>query len=444
MSWQLQIHDPSGEIRRFPLSKTHVLGRGEQADILLRDPTASPRAGSLFSMPEKEDAPQHFWFKVAEDSPPASLGDLMIREANIPYGVQFKIGETRLSIQPRCSENPVPSSPPGVRPWLCRSEAGRRLLWTAKKAAETSLSIYVAGETGTGKEVLAHLLHAWSPRKSGPFVPLHCGALSLSLIESELFGHVKGAFTGAIQQRPGALMQAHGGTLFLDEIGDLPLDIQVKLLRFLENGEIRSVGADRTHKADVRLLCATHHPLHKLVEEGKFRRDLYYRLASVTLQIPTLRSRPEDLELLARHFANDHQKRLSPQALLRLQAHSWPGNVRELQHTIERACGLSGSLEPVLSEDAFSFLLNEENPSQISELDLGPSTLSLKEMERFALLRALRLTQGNRARAASLLGVARSTLFEMIKRHRIKGPRNTSLVNSPGDVQSKGLQPGLL
>src|SRR6185437_13187356 len=185
-----------------------------------------------------------------------------------------------------------------------------------------------ARETGTGKEVLAHLLHAWSARASGPFVPINCGALPLSLAESELFGHVKGAFTGAANQRPGALMQAHGGTLFLDEIGDLPLDIQVKLLRFLENGEIRPVGADRPSRADVRLICATHHPLQKLVEEGKFRRDLYYRLASVTLEIPSLRSRPEDVEMLARKFATELGKTISTQALLRLQVHSWPGNVR--------------------------------------------------------------------------------------------------------------------
>src|SRR3954467_3600220 len=172
----------------------------------------------------------------------------------------------------------------------------------ARKAAATPLSIYLAGETGTGKEVLAHLLHAWSQRAPGPFGPVHGGALPLSLAESELFGHVKGAFTGAVQSRPGALMQAHGGTLFLDEIGDLPLDIQVKLLRFLENGEIRPVGADRASRADVRIVCATHHPLHKLVEEGKFRRDLYYRLASVTIEIPSLRARPDDIHMLATKF----------------------------------------------------------------------------------------------------------------------------------------------
>jgi DNA-binding NtrC family response regulator len=292
--------------------------------------------------------------------------------------------------------------------------------------ATTPLSIYLAGETGTGKEVLAHLLHSWSDRASGPFVPLHCGALALSLAESELFGHVKGAFTGAIHQRPGALMQAHGGTLFLDEVGDLPMDIQVKLLRFLENGEIRPVGADRSSRADARILCATHHPLLKLVEEGKFRRDLYYRLASVTIEIPTLRSRPEDIELLATRFASELKRTLSPRAILRLQAHAWPGNVRELRHAIERASGLAGLFKPVLGEDSFEFLLTPDNISTTPTLELGAAVLSLQEMERVMLIKSLKLARGHRGQAAKILGVARSTLFEMLKRHKIQGPRALS------------------
>jgi transcriptional regulator with PAS, ATPase and Fis domain len=296
-------------------------------------------------------------------------------------------------------------------------------MWTARKAAATPLSIYLAGETGTGKEVLAHLLHAWSERASGPFVPINCGALPLALAESELFGHVKGAFTGAVSHRPGALVQAHGGTLFLDEIGDLPLDIQVKLLRFLENGEIRPVGADRPSRSEVRLICATHRPLLRLVEEGKFRRDLYYRLASVTIEIPPLRDRPEDVEMLATRFACDLERTLSPGAMLRLKAHTWPGNVRELRHAIERASGLAGPFSPVLGEESFEFLLTLENVTASPDLELRGSILKLEEMERIMVLKALKLSRGNRAAAARILGVARSTLFEMLKRHRITGPR---------------------
>ncbi len=429
MNLVLKIEDPTGDSRTASLSHlSHpsqpiVLGRGENCHILLKDPTVAQEALVLSPGEVRNASP--FWVKVPSLSPAGRLGDLCVREAHLPIGIPLQIGETRLTLLMKNSQNALPQFPSGARPWLTCSEEGRRTLWNTKKAAETGLSTYLAGETGTGKEVLAHLVHAWSSRKSGAFVPLHCGALPLSLAESELFGHVKGAFTGAHQNRPGALLQAHGGSLFLDEIGDLSMDIQVKLLRFLENGEIRPVGADRTSKVDVRLICATHHPLLKLVNEGKFRRDLYYRLASITIQIPTLRSRPEDISLLARQFGQELDRSISPDAILRLQAYSWHGNVRELRHAIERATGIAGTFSPVLNEDAFEFLLNPENLSENPELELGQATLTLKEMEKAMLLKALRLSQGNRAKAARILGVARSTLFEMLKRHKIRETRKT-------------------
>lgn len=418
--WQLRIQDPSGETRTIPLSGAARLGRAENSDILLRDPTASSEAALIWP---KDGTDTPFWVRILADSDSALLGGLPVREAQIPPGLALELGETRLTLERNGQRPSLPAFPSGVRPWLTADEAGKEILWTAKKAAATPLSVYVAGETGTGKEVIAHLLHAWSERASGPFVPLHCGALALSLAESELFGHVKGAFTGALHHRPGALMQAHNGTLFLDEIGDLPLDIQVKLLRFLENGEIRPVGSDRNSHANVRLLCATHHPLKRLVEEGKFRRDLYFRLASITIEIPPLRQRPIDIAMLAREFARALGRSLLPQAVLRLQAHEWPGNVRELRHAIERASGLAGPFTSTLGEDAFQFLLDAENVSVAPGLELGAPVLTLQEMERVLLLKALRLSGGNRAQAAKILGVARSTLFEMLKRHKIRGPK---------------------
>lgn len=421
MSLQLKIEDPTGECRTTLLnSETPLtLGRSEHCDILLRDPTVAQQAAVLSKGESQHSSP--LWLRIPATSPAGRLGDLCVREAHLPIGIPFQLGETRLTLQRRGTLSPLPEFPSGTRHWITQTESGRKTLWNAKKSAETQLSIYLSGETGTGKEVLAHLIHAWSPRKSGPFVPLHCGALPLSLAESELFGHVKGAFTGAHQSRPGALLQAHGGTLFLDEIGDLPMDIQVKLLRFLENGEIRPVGADRPSKVDVRLICATHQHLLKLVEEGKFRRDLYYRLASITVQIPSLRTRPDDVAVLAQQFAAEMDRRISPHALLRLQAHSWPGNVRELRHAVERASGLAGTFNPMLSEEAFEFLLSPENISERPELELGQPVLTLKEMEKIMLLKALRLSKGNRAKAARILGVARSTLFEMLKRHKVRG-----------------------
>ena len=421
MNWQIRIHDPSGEIRVLPIRGSAVLGRGEGATIALRDPTVGPEAALLWLNPAEEGGA--YWLRVPEGAAAARLGDISVREACLPPGLPLALGETRIVLEREPETESLPEQPQGLRPWLTCSNTGRKTLWLTKKAAATPLSLYLAGETGTGKEVLAHLAHAWSERASGPFVPLHCAALPLALIESELFGHVKGAFTGAVHQRPGALMQAHGGTLFLDEIGDLPMDIQVKLLRFLENGEIRPVGADRLSRADVRLVCATHKPLLKLVDEGKFRRDLYYRLASVTIEIPSLRSRPEDTEMLATRFGTELKRSLTPRALLRLQAHSWPGNVRELRHAIERASGLAGPFVSLLDEEAFEFLLTPENVMRSPALELGLPVLSLEEMERVMILKALRLARGNRSDAARILGIARSTLFEMLKRHKIRGPR---------------------
>lgn len=436
--WQIKIQDPSGETRRIPLSSVAqgsvILGTDEHADILLRDPTVPSRAailwtrqGSRLGASQNPSQNSPYWLRVEDNAPSLRLGDLDIREAHLPAHLPLQLGETRLSIEPRRHDPGLPSFPAGLPPWLTTSESGKQVLWMAKKAATTPLSIYLGGETGTGKEVMAHLIHAWSDRALGPFIPINCGALPFALAESELFGHAKGAFTGAHSQRPGAFMQAHNGTLFLDEVADLPLDIQVKLLRFLENGELRAVGADKTSRADVRVICATHKPLKPLVEEGKFRRDLYYRLASISIEIPPLRSRPEDIELLAQRFAGLLDRALSERALLRLQAHSWPGNVRELRHAIERSSGLASPFTPMLGEEAFEFLLTAENIESTPELELGAPVLTLEEMERVLLLKALKISRGNRAKAARILGVARSTLFEMIKRHRVQGPRTQAL-----------------
>ncbi len=421
MKWQFKIEDPSGETRTIPFEGKAVIGRAEHCKISLRDPTVLPEAATVWPLDATLSSP--YWLKVSESSSFARISDLPIREAEIPEGIPFQIGETRITLESTRSPVLQPCLPSGVKPWLTKTESRYQVLLMAKKTAATPLSIYLAGETGTGKEVMAHLIHSWSDRASGPFVPLNCGALTLSLAESELFGHAKGAFTGAIAHRTGALMQAHGGTLFLDEIGDLPSDIQVKLLRFLENGEIRPVGADHFSRADVRLICATHKPLLTMVEKGQFRRDLYYRIASVILEIPPLRNRLLDIELLSNQYATELKHSLSPQALLRLKSYTWPGNVRELRHAIERACGISGPLNSLLTERDFEFLLSPQSLERDPELHFG-AVLSLREMERAMVLKALRLSAGNRRAAAKILGVARSTLFEMLKRHRIQGPRS--------------------
>lgn len=391
------------------------IGSSPDADIQLRDPTASAWAADWNG--------EHL--EAAVDAPSFRILDLDARYSAWPEKWRVSIGESVLEWCEEDSAPQLPATPSGTKSWRTFTPEGSKTLWGVRKAAETPLSVYLCGETGTGKEVLAHLLHAWSPRVGAPFIPLHCGALPASLAESELFGHVKGSFTGAHRDRPGALLQAHGGTLFLDEIGDLSLELQVKLLRFLEDGEIRPVGSDRTTRADVRIVCATHHRLDSLVAEGKFRQDLYYRIASVTVEIPPLRTRPRDVAALADSFAKEFGKSLTPRAKLRLQAHTWPGNVRELRHAIERAVGFSGAGVEILPEDAFSFLYEGEKGLQAAA---PTGCLTLEEMEREMLVRALRLTSGNRGEAAKILGIARSTLFEMLKRHRIQGPRRPILV----------------
>jgi transcriptional regulator with GAF, ATPase, and Fis domain len=214
--------------------------------------------------------------------------------------------------------------------------------------------------------------------------------------------------------------------LFLDEVGDLPPELQVKLLRFLESGEIRPVGSDRVLHADVRVICATHKPLLALVQEGKFRQDLYYRLASIPIEIPPLRNRPEDIRALSIRFANQFEKTLTPDAISRLQVSPWPGNVRELRHSIERACGSVGPFESVIHANHFSFLINHSQPvaANLAEASL-PGVCRLKDMEKILILKALRISNGNRTDAAKILGIARSTLFEMMRRHEIVGPRSS-------------------
>jgi transcriptional regulator with GAF, ATPase, and Fis domain len=406
----LMIRDPGGHERQLKLTKFPAV-----IDTL--DPKIGPEA-FVIERPEGRNP----ILLCLQPGLLARVSGLNLQAFEIPFGTPIRIGDSELVFENQAPKTLPLSFPDGVQGWHCVSDGGREMLQSVKKSSLTRLSIYLSGETGTGKEVLARLVHAWSDRAGRSFVPINCGALPVSLAESELFGHVKGSFTGAVRDRPGALLQAHGGTLFLDEVGDLPPELQVKLLRFLEDGEIRPVGSERVVHADVRIVCATHKPLKSLVQEGKFRQDLYFRLASIPIRIPPLRDRSEDIRLLAKRFASDQGKSLSAEALTRLQVHPWPGNVRELRHAVERASGLSGPFESVLSVEDFEFLVNDGDSGTALEVGL-PGVASLKEMEKWMLLRSLRIANGNRSDAARVLGVARSTLFEMMKRHGIPGPR---------------------
>ncbi|MEO5968893.1 MAG: sigma 54-interacting transcriptional regulator, partial [Bdellovibrionia bacterium] len=208
MIWNLKVNEPSGEIRNIRLQGSMTIGRGVQSNLILRDPTVAGEAAQLWQDNTQDNSLDHsmkssvFWLKIPTHSPPGQLGGMAVREVQFPIGIPLQLGETHLTIEPQISGRELPSAPVNSQPWLTCAESGKELLWMARKTALTPLSIYLAGETGTGKEVLSHLIHTWSDRKSGPFVPLNCGALPPSLVESELFGHVKGAFTGAIHHRP--------------------------------------------------------------------------------------------------------------------------------------------------------------------------------------------------------------------------------------------------
>ncbi len=301
-----------------------------------------------------------------------------------------------------------------------RSPAMRRLMEMVAMVAPSEATVLVTGESGTGKELIARAIHANSSRRSGPLVAVNCAALSETLLESELFGHEKGAFSGADKRREGRFMQADKGTIFLDEIGETSAAMQAKLLRAIQEREIQRVGSDRTSRVDVRIVAATNRDLKAEVEAGRFREDLYYRLNVMTLAVPPLRDRAEDIPLLAMHFLRKFAeanrktaKGFTPQAMDLLLKHDWPGNVRELENAVERAVVLMPG----------DFVTERELPLGVvqayapQELEPGPAAIQpLEAVEREAILAALEVTGGNKTEAAKQLGITRKTLLAKLQR----------------------------
>jgi DNA-binding NtrC family response regulator len=302
------------------------------------------------------------------------------------------------------------------------------VLRAAQLVSKADCPVLILGESGTGKEELARTLHRLSPRAAGPFIPVNCGALPSELAESELFGHRRGAFTGADRDHPGFVGAAEGGTLFLDEIGDLPLSLQPKLLRFLERGERQPLGEPRARAVDVRVLAATHRDLHAASDQGLFRRDLFYRLHVVPLELPPLRLRGNDVLLLADHFltelASMHGRaspRLTRPARRALLAHRWPGNVRELRHLCERlVLLLPGQL---LGPENLGLTVRApcNAAGRAGLLQLPAEGLEFEALEHDLLRQAMEQARGCKARAARLLGLSRNTLLYRLKKHAIDG-----------------------
>lgn len=309
---------------------------------------------------------------------------------------------------------PFHTSPIGTAPVF------RQLLNTAELVAATRASVLVLGESGSGKEVLARHIHAMSPLAHMPFVAVNCAALPENLVESELFGFKKGAFSHALQDREGLIRSAEGGTLFLDEIGELPLPVQAKLLRFLENGEILPLGSDRAVHVNVRIVAATNSPLERMVKEGRFRADLYYRLQVVPMEVMPLRERASDIPQLAAHFMGEAARThgLTPlsfdaEAMNTLKAYGWPGNIRELKNLCERLTILCASRRDPLGVDNLPAEMRGERKAFAPAA--GP--MSLEEQERDMIRQAMERAKGNKTQAARMLGITRYTLLYRLKKH---------------------------
>jgi DNA-binding NtrC family response regulator len=300
--------------------------------------------------------------------------------------------------------------------FIHKSRRMRDILSLIRKVAPTDSPVFIQGESGTGKELIANTIWHHSTRKSLPFIALNCAALSENLIESEIFGHEKGAFTNAYQTKHGIVEVADKGTLFLDEIGEMPLGLQAKLLRFLDSGEFRRVGGNKMLKVDVRVIAATNRNLTDAIREGKFREDLYYRLNVINIVIPPLRERTEDTRDLAHYFLKKYSRKLSkeikgfePAVLDQLDLYQWPGNVRELENIIERAVILCDS-ERITAEDIAI-------PEMALQKDNGSQPPSLEELEKEHILKVLRETNGNQSRASQVLGIDRKTLYHKVRKY---------------------------
>jgi DNA-binding NtrC family response regulator len=362
------------------------------------------------------------WGLLAEDAPKPGLRPLASHVAPLTAGQALGLGLV------------------GIGP------AMMEVLAKARSAAATKATVLLQGESGTGKEVIARAIHRMSPEADGPFAPVHCGAIPENLIESELFGYTKGAFTDARKDTPGKFREAHGGTIFLDEVATMPLAAQVRLLRVLQEKEVQPLGGGGPIKVDVRVVAATNTDLWKKVQEGHFREDLFYRLEVVPITLPPLRDRREEVPFLAQHFLNRkarehglYPKALHPSVDPLLKAMPWPGNVRQLENAIERAIVLSTG-RPVLTREDFAFLAERLPDGEelvaglppVSEvaaapmasasvpMDLPPEGLDLNqvvsEVEKKLMLQSLQITRGNKKRAAELLGLKRTTFLEKMKR----------------------------
>jgi transcriptional regulator with PAS, ATPase and Fis domain len=416
---------------RLPLGPMPLtVGTAQLAHLKLTDPTVSRMHCQILPRPDGVRITD------AGSTNGTFVDGVRIRDADLTAGANIRVGATTLRLELGSEVVRVPlSEQHSFGKLVGGSLEMRRLYAMMTRIARTETTVLIQGETGTGKELVARELHEHSARASGPFVAVDCGAIAPTVIESELFGHVRGAFSGAVSDRRGLFEEANGGTICLDEIGELPLALQAKLLRALENREVRRVGSNAARPIDVRLLASTNRPLAQSVNEGSFREDLYYRLAVIELVLPPLRTRREDVPALAQHFYERFSGQgdgLPAELLSSLLTRSWPGNVRELRNFMERCVTLGGfHLAPHVSPTARS----GEFEQTTLGVDLGKPLKEARDeaVERFELLyleTALRRAGGNVTRAAELAGVSRRFLQRTIARLGIRG---VATIDDAGD-----------
>ncbi|NIS63080.1 MAG: FHA domain-containing protein [Proteobacteria bacterium] len=399
--------------------KQLTIGSQEDNHCILNDPTVSRHHAAI------EETGEGHVLRDLGSTNGTFLSGIPIKEAYLEYGSIIGLGNTRLQFVPL--EETV-EIPPSQEHYFGDVFGGsvemKRIFTMLKKISPTDITVTIEGETGTGKELVARAIHSRSQRAKGPFVVIDCGSISKSLIESELFGHEKGAFTGATQARRGAFEMANGGTIFIDEIGELGLEMQPKLLRVLEQREVRRVGGNEVFKVNVRVIAATNRDLASEVPKGRFREDLFYRISVVKIHLPPLREKGEDIPFLTQKFAREFSEQysrgegvaVSAEALEILRHYHWPGNVRELRNVITRAMAMGDG--KVLRPRDFIMPLPSEGKPRGTTLDslVGKT---LEEIEKAAIMKTLEANAGNKSVAARVLGIAYSTLYEKIKKYEL-------------------------